>query len=58
MNAEQDRYLRNKLSEDSGGLIKENALLNQQVAELQKQLERVMCIVSLEGHEFHCLICL
>ncbi|ELU18498.1 hypothetical protein CAPTEDRAFT_188336 [Capitella teleta] len=40
MNGEQDRYLRNKLSDDSGHLIKENALLNQQVVELQKQLER------------------
>lgn len=42
MNADQDRYLRNKLSDDSSHLIKENALLNQQVIELQKQLERVI----------------
>ena len=41
MTADQDRYLRNKLSDDSSHLVKENALLNQQVLEVQKQLERV-----------------
>ena len=41
MNSEQDRYLRTKLSDDSSHLVKENALLSQQVTELQKQLERV-----------------
>ncbi len=41
MHADQDRYLRNKLSDDSSHLVKENALLNQQVLELQKQLDRV-----------------
>ncbi|KAK2167062.1 hypothetical protein LSH36_32g09010 [Paralvinella palmiformis] len=40
MHADQDRYLRNKLSDDSSHLIKENALLNQQVLELQKLLDR------------------
>ena len=41
MNAEQDRFLRNKISDDSSHLVKENALLNQQVLEYQKQLDRV-----------------
>ena len=44
MHADQDRYLRNKLSDDSSHLIKENALLNQQVLELQKLLDRVSLI--------------
>ncbi|XP_006822190.1 uncharacterized protein LOC100373437 [Saccoglossus kowalevskii] len=38
--ADQDRYLRNKMSDDCGGLVKENALLGAQVLELQKQLDR------------------
>ena len=41
MACEQDRFLRNKLSEDSSHLVKENALLNQQVIELTKQSDRV-----------------
>lgn len=41
MAAEQDRFLRNKLSDDSSHLVKENALLSQQVIELTKQNERV-----------------
>lgn len=41
MQAEQDRYLRTKMADDSAHLIKENALLNQQVVELTKQLDRV-----------------
>ena len=48
MASEQDRYLRNKLSDDSGHLVKENALLNQQVIELTKQNERV-CVMQ-GGH--------
>lgn len=52
MTADQDRYLRSKLSDDSSHLVKENALLNQQVVELQKQLERVrliyLAVVSME----------
>ncbi|XP_046563262.1 ELKS/Rab6-interacting/CAST family member 1-like isoform X1 [Haliotis rubra] len=38
--AEKDRYLRDKVSEDSSHLVKENAMLNQQISELQKQMER------------------
>ncbi len=45
MGAEQDRFLRTKLSEDSSHLVKENALLNQQVLELTKQIERVSFIL-------------
>ena len=41
MTADQDRFLRSKLSEDSSHLVKENALLNQQVLEVTKQIERV-----------------
>lgn len=41
MNAEQDRYLKNKMSEDSSHLVKENALLNTKILELQKELDRV-----------------
>ena len=40
MNADQDRYLRTKISDDTSHLVKENALLNQQVLELQKQVDR------------------
>ncbi|XP_013381886.1 putative leucine-rich repeat-containing protein DDB_G0290503 [Lingula anatina] len=40
MMADQDRFLKNKLSDDSSHLVKENALINQQVLELQKQLDR------------------
>ena len=47
MSADQDRYLRNKLSDDSSHLIKENALLNQQVIELQRQLERVSWLCTM-----------
>ncbi|XP_064652760.1 ELKS/Rab6-interacting/CAST family member 1-like isoform X2 [Lineus longissimus] len=38
--ADQDRYLRNKISDDSSHLVKENALLNQQVIELENQNQR------------------
>ncbi|XP_062520398.1 cytoskeletal protein Sojo-like [Corticium candelabrum] len=40
MNAEQDRHLKNKVMEDCTSLVKENALLASQVAELQKQVDR------------------
>ena len=43
MAADQDRFLRSKLNDDSSHLVKENALLNQQVLELTKQIERVSC---------------
>ena len=41
MSVDKDRYLRDKISEDSSHLVKENAMLSQQVAELEKQLDRV-----------------
>ena len=41
MNVDKDRYLRDKINEDSSHLVKENAMLSQKVAELEKQLERV-----------------
>ncbi|XP_072038684.1 uncharacterized protein [Amphiura filiformis] len=40
LTAEQDRFLKNKISDDVNNLVKENALLGSQVLELQKQLER------------------
>ncbi|XP_022091153.1 paramyosin-like [Acanthaster planci] len=40
LNAQQDRYLKNKMSDDIANLVKENALLGTQVVELQKQLDR------------------
>ncbi|XP_077990607.1 uncharacterized protein LOC144444929 [Glandiceps talaboti] len=40
LNADQDRYLRNKMSDDCSGLVKENALLGAQALDLQKQLDR------------------
>ncbi|XP_071958573.1 uncharacterized protein [Antedon mediterranea] len=40
LTAEQDRYMKNKMSDDCGNLVKENALFGTQVLELQKQLER------------------
>ena len=39
--ADQDRYLRSKMADDSSHLVKENSILSQQVAELSKQLDRV-----------------
>ena len=42
MSADQDRFLRNKISDDSSHLVKENSLLQQQVMELQKQIDRVL----------------
>ena len=51
MAADQDRFLRTKLSDDSSHLVKENALLNQQVLELTKQIERVRCSFTLQN--FH-----
>ena len=41
MAADQDRFLKVKLSEDSTNLARENAALNQQMIDLKKQLERV-----------------
>ena len=38
--AENDRFLRSKMSDDSSALVKENARLNQQVTELTGQLDR------------------
>lgn len=40
LSAEKDRYLRDKINDDSSHLIRENATLSQKVAELEKQLER------------------
>ena len=54
MAADQDRFLKVKLSEDSTNLARENAALNQQMIDLKKQLERVgtdlMVISSLHLH--------
>lgn len=45
--AEQERHLRTKMSDDGSAVVRENAVLNQQVIELSKQLERVrLSIVS------------
>ncbi|KAK3611538.1 hypothetical protein CHS0354_016471 [Potamilus streckersoni] len=38
--AEQERHLRAKVSDDSSQIVRENAVLNQQVIDLEKQLER------------------
>lgn len=38
--ADQDRYVKEKITVDSAQLVKENAGLSQQVEELQKQVER------------------
>lgn len=40
MKAEQDRFLKNKMSEDVNNLVKENAMMGSQVLEYQKQLDR------------------
>ncbi|XP_062573134.1 ELKS/Rab6-interacting/CAST family member 1-like [Saccostrea cucullata] len=40
MAADQDRFLKVKLTEDSTNLARENAALNQQMIDLKKQLER------------------
>lgn len=40
MGADQDRFLKVKLSEDSTNLARENAALNQQMMDLKKQLDR------------------
>lgn len=40
LSAEQERHLRTKMSDDSSSLVRENSVLNQQVIELTKQLER------------------
>ncbi|XP_038051686.1 cingulin-like [Patiria miniata] len=40
LNAQQDRYLKNKMSDDIASLVKENAMMGTQVLELQKQLDR------------------
>ena len=39
--ADKDKCLRNKVTEDMEGLVKENSQLNQQIVELSRQLERV-----------------
>ncbi len=57
MGAEQDRFLRTKLSEDSSHLVKENALLNQQVLELTKQIERVSTPVKIKFKVFGRIFC-
>lgn len=41
MAADQDRFLKVKLSEDSTNLARENAALTQQMMDLKKQLDRV-----------------
>ena len=41
MNADHDRYLRQKVADDSSRFVKENAILSQQLAELKKQLALV-----------------
>lgn len=41
MAADQDRFMKVKLSEDSTNLARENAALNQQMMDLKKQLDRV-----------------
>ncbi|XP_048384481.1 CAP-Gly domain-containing linker protein 1-like [Stegostoma tigrinum] len=41
---EEDKFLRNKVAEDCGRLIKENALLHSHVLELTKELERVQAL--------------
>ncbi|XP_055996073.1 ELKS/Rab6-interacting/CAST family member 1-like isoform X2 [Ostrea edulis] len=40
MSADQDRFLKVKLTEDSTNLARENAALNQQMIDLKKQLDR------------------
>ncbi|XP_033108412.1 myosin-2-like [Anneissia japonica] len=40
LTAEQDRYMKNKMSDDCANLVKENALFGAQILELNKQLER------------------
>lgn len=40
LSADKDRYLRDKINDDSSHLVRENATLSQQVTELEKQLER------------------
>ncbi|XP_019628397.1 PREDICTED: paramyosin-like [Branchiostoma belcheri] len=66
MSSDQDRFLRNKMSDDLARVTKENALLGQQVAELNRQLDRerhlredketreaskTMEVMSLQDHE-------
>ncbi|KAJ8321772.1 hypothetical protein KUTeg_000243 [Tegillarca granosa] len=41
MAADHDRYLKDKMGDDNSHLVKENAILNQQITELQKQIERL-----------------
>lgn len=41
MAADHDRYMKDKMGDDNSHLVKENAILNQQITELQKQIERV-----------------
>ncbi|XP_065843872.1 calponin homology domain-containing protein DDB_G0272472-like isoform X2 [Oscarella lobularis] len=40
VDADQDRYMKNKITDDCSALVKENALLTSQVAELRTQIER------------------
>lgn len=43
MTAEHDRYMKSKLTDDNANLVRENALLTQQLGDLQKEVERVLC---------------
>ncbi|XP_076437588.1 uncharacterized protein LOC143276817 isoform X2 [Babylonia areolata] len=40
LSADKDRYLRDKINEDSSHLVRENASLGQRLLEMEKQLER------------------
>ncbi|VDI20514.1 uncharacterized protein LOC143054047 isoform X2 [Mytilus galloprovincialis] len=40
MTAEHDRYMKSKLTDDNANLVRENALLTQQLGDLQKEVER------------------
>lgn len=40
MNAEHDRYMKSKLTEDNATLVRENAVLNQQVIDIQQEVQR------------------
>ena len=41
MSAEHDRYMKAKLTEDNANLVRENAALNQQVVDTQREIDRV-----------------
>ncbi|CAC5384912.1 unnamed protein product [Mytilus coruscus] len=40
MTAEHDRYMKSKLTDDNANLVRENAVLTQQLGDLQKEVER------------------